>query len=285
MGSDHDVYQEGSFRVPTIYLRDWPDVFIHTNNDLPSNIDATKMKRSTFIAAASGYFLARAGARHASRLADEVFSQAMARLPADYQRSRALEVSSVEGAAADAMTLIANSVERNAAAISSVAMLAPGDSALQSKIDSLVDQLSGAWLVLTGRMTEQQKGKRTFFQLEPKEAPKEVKPRNAKEAARLRASLSDHARIPTRKVLGPMNVYYYNYLTDRASGDDMRIVEKISSQPGGDVILYETLNLVDGKRSIQGIRDYLAAAYRQVAVEDISDYLRLLEKMGVIRFE
>ena len=60
MGSDHDVYQEGSFRVPTIYLRDWPDVFIHTNNDTPANIDATKMKRSAFIAAASGYFLARA---------------------------------------------------------------------------------------------------------------------------------------------------------------------------------------------------------------------------------
>jgi hypothetical protein len=31
MGSDHDVYQEGSFRIPAIYLRDWPDVFIHTN--------------------------------------------------------------------------------------------------------------------------------------------------------------------------------------------------------------------------------------------------------------
>ena len=43
MGSDHDVYQEGSFRVPTIYLNDWPDVFIHTNNDTPANIDPTKL--------------------------------------------------------------------------------------------------------------------------------------------------------------------------------------------------------------------------------------------------
>ena len=80
MGSDHDMYQEGSFRIPTIYLRDWPDVFIHTNNDKPENIDATKMKRSAFIAGASGYFLAKAGAREASRLADEVFARSMARL-------------------------------------------------------------------------------------------------------------------------------------------------------------------------------------------------------------
>ena len=68
MGSDHDVYQEGTFRIPAIYLRDWPDVFIHTNNDTPGNIDPTKMKRSSFIAAASGYFLAHAGAREAGRV-------------------------------------------------------------------------------------------------------------------------------------------------------------------------------------------------------------------------
>src|SRR5262249_15544210 len=101
MGSDHDVYEEGSFRIPTIYLRDWPDVFIHTNNDVPSNIDATKMKRSAFIAAASGYFLSRAGAREAVRLADEVFSRAMANVPKEYDRARLLESGTFEGAAAE----------------------------------------------------------------------------------------------------------------------------------------------------------------------------------------
>jgi hypothetical protein len=97
MGSDHDVYEEGSFRIPTIYLRDWPDVFIHTNNDLPANIDATKMKRSTFIAASSGYFLARAGAREASRLADEVFARAMAAVPKDRVRAREVELRGADG--------------------------------------------------------------------------------------------------------------------------------------------------------------------------------------------
>ncbi len=46
MGSDHDVYEEGSFRVPTIYMNDWPDV-IHTNQDSPHNMDATKLQRSS----------------------------------------------------------------------------------------------------------------------------------------------------------------------------------------------------------------------------------------------
>ena len=57
-GSDHQVWAEGSFRVPVIYLADWPDRYIHTQRDVPENLDPTKMRRAIFIAAASGYHLA-----------------------------------------------------------------------------------------------------------------------------------------------------------------------------------------------------------------------------------
>jgi hypothetical protein len=164
-------------------------------------------------------------------------------------------------------------------------MFAPNDRSLQSKTDALIDQLSGAWLVLTGQLTEQKKGKRTVFQLEPKDPPKDPKPRNPKDASRPRPGAVDYNKVPSRKVLGPMNVYYYDYVADRASVDDLRTVEKLGSQPRGEIILYETLNLVDGKRSIQAIRNYIAAAYGQIAVEDVSDYFRILEKIGVIKLD
>ena len=57
-GSDHEVWAEGSWRVPVIYIADWPDRYIHTQRDLPGNLDPTKMRRAIFIAAASGYYLA-----------------------------------------------------------------------------------------------------------------------------------------------------------------------------------------------------------------------------------
>src|SRR5205085_907643 len=57
-GSDHEVWSEGSFRVPIIYIADWPDRYIHTQRDLPGNLDPTKLRRAIFIAAASGYYLA-----------------------------------------------------------------------------------------------------------------------------------------------------------------------------------------------------------------------------------
>src|SRR5205085_11034402 len=111
MGSDHDVYQESSFRIPTIYLRDCPDVFIHTNNDLPSNIDATKIKRSVFIATASGYFLARAGGREAAPLAEEVFARPLAALTNVSPRAPALETSGALDAAREPRHLIARAVD------------------------------------------------------------------------------------------------------------------------------------------------------------------------------
>jgi aminopeptidase YwaD len=283
MGSDHDVYQEGSFRIPAIYLRDWPDVFIHTNNDSPANIDATKIKRSTFIAAASGYFLALSGAREAARLADEVFVRALARVPKERDRARAVEASGVPNAVDEARNIIARSLEHDAETLGSVMMLAPGDKALETKLEGLVEQLSGMWLLLTGVLVEQRKGKRVIFTLEPREEPKEQKPRNPKEASRPRSVTMDYGRIPTRQVIGPMSVYYYDYVADRASGEDLKILERLNARSNGDVIMYEVLNLVDGKRSIQAIRDYIAASYGLIPIEDVSDYLRLLEKIGVVK--
>ena len=285
MGSDHDVYQEGSFRIPAIYLRDWPDVFIHTNNDSPANIDPTKIKRSTFIAAASGYFLARAGARDAERLADEVFARALARVPKVRDRARVVETSGVPNAVDEARNIIARSLEHDAEALTSVMMFAPGNKALENKLDGLVDQLSGMWLLLTGVLSEQRKGKRVIFTLEPKEEPREARPRNPREASRPRTVTMDYSRVPSRRVVGPMNVYYYDYVAERASGDDLQIIERFNTIPNGEIVLYEILNLVDGKRSIEVIRDYIAAAYGPVPIEDVSDYLRLLDKVGVVKIE
>ncbi|HWO01205.1 MAG TPA: DUF4910 domain-containing protein [Blastocatellia bacterium] len=284
MGSDHDVYQEGSFRIPTIYLRDWPDVFIHTNNDTPANIDSTKMKRSAFIAAASGYFLARAGSRDAARLADEVFGKALARVPGEREKARAVETAGTQEAADEARSIIAHSVESEAEAISSVLQFAPNDKNLQAKIEGLVDQLSGAWLLMTGKLTEQRKGNRIVFTLEQKEPSKEARSKNPKDASRPRAIGADLKRVPIRKIIGPMNVYYYDYVAERANGD-LRAVERIASMPNGEILLYEILNLVDGTRSVQAIRDYVTAAYGPVPVADVAEYLKLLERIGVVRME
>ncbi|GAA4754565.1 hypothetical protein GCM10023264_22170 [Sphingomonas daechungensis] len=78
-GSDHQVWAEGSWRTPIIYVSDWPDRYIHTNRDVPENLDATKMKRAIFIAAASGWYLANVGQDEVPVLAAAMENEALER--------------------------------------------------------------------------------------------------------------------------------------------------------------------------------------------------------------
>src|SRR5258707_13134715 len=90
MGSDHDVYQEGSFCIPAIYFNDWPDRYIHTNLDTAANIDPTKLKRAAFIGAASGYFLANVRAGDAGIIIEQSVASAIRRHAAGIRRARDL---------------------------------------------------------------------------------------------------------------------------------------------------------------------------------------------------
>ena len=44
-GSDHDDYDSSTIAVPSLYLRDWPDIYIHTDHDTLEQIDPTKLRR------------------------------------------------------------------------------------------------------------------------------------------------------------------------------------------------------------------------------------------------
>jgi aminopeptidase YwaD len=79
-GSDHQVYTEGSFRIPAVYMNDWPDRYIHTNLDQPANIDPTKLKRAAFIAATTGWVLANLDSPDAGAVLDIVRPQALHRI-------------------------------------------------------------------------------------------------------------------------------------------------------------------------------------------------------------
>ncbi|HEY0115434.1 MAG TPA: hypothetical protein VGB54_06910, partial [Allosphingosinicella sp.] len=45
---------------------------------------------------------------------------------------------------------------------------------------------------------------------------------------------------------------------------------------------YEALNLVDGRRTVQQIRDDLAATVGPARVEEVAQYLAVLARLGVV---
>ena len=51
----------------------------------------------------------------------------------------------------------------------------------------------------------------------------------------------------------------------------------------GEAYALEALNFVDGRRTVQTIRDALAAEFGPVPVEHVAAYLQALEQIGVLR--
>ncbi len=179
MGSDHDVYQEGTYRVPTIYLNDWPDVFIHTDRDKPENLDATKLQRVAVIGAASGYFLASAGKAEARTLAMEVFLRGAAR------QSAALARGLAASDAHDGQTLNMFAGQHELAAMRSILRLAP-DAA-----QTVAGFVSEIWT-------------------------RENQARAIYKSARGFSEFWSSPYVPIRnpEVKGPLDVYYYDYIRD-----------------------------------------------------------------------
>jgi aminopeptidase YwaD len=66
LGSDHQVFE--AFGVPMVYFHDWPDVTVHTNKDVPDNLDATKLGRVAYMTAGIAWTLAALPEVEAARL-------------------------------------------------------------------------------------------------------------------------------------------------------------------------------------------------------------------------
>ncbi len=246
MGSDHEIYTEGSFRIPAIYLNDWPDRYIHTNFDTPANIDPTKLKRAGFIGAASAYFLANLTSNDASTLWMLLKSHALGRTATMLQRRA--ELSAEE---ADNLTRFHLRYER-------------------AVIESMQNFLS---LPATVRRQA-----RTFFTELERLVGRVGKPKSARGQAAV-------VYRRNAKVKGPLSVFGYDYLADHYGADrtrELRLLRFQGQRASGGMYAYEVLNFVDGRRNVQEIRDAVSAEFGPVPVEMVSEYLGALESTGVV---
>jgi aminopeptidase YwaD len=84
---------------------------------------------------------------------------------------------------------------------------------------------------------------------------------------------------------GPLAVFGYDYFADHAKAAGVA-EPKLMSYDGlwgsGEEYAYEVLNFADGKRNAQEIRDGVSAEYGPVPLEMVVEYLRALEKIGVV---
>ena len=246
LGSDHQVYTDSSFGIPAIYLNDWPDRYIHTNFDTPANVDPTKLKRAAFIGAASGYFLANAQAAHAVAIL------------------RVVQV---------------NSLKRSATMLTRRSTLDQGDAENLVRQHMRYERTLADSLERFFRIPDHARASaKTFLDnLERQLAP--VNP--------LPVPIHDEYRRVFRRraaLKGPMTAFGYDYFTDHFAYREKPLGLTIyrGLHGSGSDYAYEVLNLVDGHRTVQEIRDAVSATYGSIPVEMVFEYLQALESIRVV---
>jgi hypothetical protein len=244
MGSDHEVYQESSFRIPSIYMYDWPDRYIHTNFDMASNIDPTKLLRAGFIGAASGYFMATMDDNSIDPLWIMIRQQSLRRTSQVMARKAQLSSNEFDN-------LWANHFGYERAVFNSLTNFNAVPASLKEEATKFYTQAESLNPV---RKSEK-----------PIKISSPVYKRNA-------------------AIKGPLSVFGYDYFSDHFGHEKSQTIRLLSYEGlWGHEYAYETLNFVDGVRSVADIRNALAAEFGPIPTELVEEYLAALESIQVIQ--
>jgi hypothetical protein len=88
------------------------------------------------------------------------------------------------------------------------------------------------------------------------------------------------------EIKGTMGAFGYDYFTDKYGEEKaatIRLLRHSGLRGSGSEYAYEVLNLVDGKRNVQDIRDAVSAIYGPIGIDLVMEYLRALETIQVVR--
>jgi hypothetical protein len=274
-GSDHDDYDSSTIAVPSLYLRDWPDIYIHTDHDTLEQIDPTKLRRVALLGAASGYTYAAADAEQANALLPFFAARAQRRLAEGFERAQGLvNDSRIEAREAwyEARNLMTQMLWREQAELRSFSTYVQGDPekgvAFSKDLDAQVAMLN-RWMDRAAAL----RGARDFQPLPPWHGE------------------PDASRIPVRTAeFGPLTFQNDDVLLDRLGNERVGKIKLLDNesnrlfrvQDRGALYAYEIVNFVDGKRSVGEIRDAVSAEFGPIPLDVVADYLKACEEAKIV---
>ena len=277
-GSDHDDYDSSTIAVPSLYLRDWPDIYIHTDHDTLDQIDATKLRRVALLGAASGYVYASITAQQLPTLLPFLTAHTEARLAQVFGAAQQLaDDPQLEAGVAwyEAANLVNQTLQRESATLHSIVEFTAGPAEADADgAKALADQARNFqnWL------------------------DKQVKLRGTKETAPTGpwAGAPDAKRVPVRVgEFGPLTYQNDNVLLARLGKERYAKIKLINSEATqllnvrdqSELYAYEIVNFVNGKRTVGEIRDAVSAEYGPLQANLVADYLDACAEAGVIQWK
>ncbi len=276
-GSDHDDYDSSTVAIPSLYLRDWPDIYIHTDHDTLAQIDSTKLRRVALLGAASGFIYAGLDAERARSLIPFYTAQSEGRLAQlSQQAQQIVENPNLNPGEAwyEARNLIRQGLRRELATLSSLLVFSgssPHDAAAEK---ALTDEVATFNVWIDSR----------------------AKARGA-QGTEPKASWSETAaaqKIPIRVgEFGPLTYQNDDVLKARLTPERVAKIKLLDSEAtpllnernSSELYAYEIVNFVDGKRTVGEIRDAVSAEYGPLPLDLVDDYLGACKDAGVIQWK
>jgi len=265
-GSDHDDYDSSTIAVPSLYLRDWPDIYIHTDHDSLDQIDPTKLRRVALLGAASGYVYASVEAPQLPKLLPFLTSASETRLARTFQDAQKLvDDPKMESGVAwyEARNLVNQALRRENAVLHSLVELAGRPASSEADgLKAVAAQVAAFndWIDARAKL------------------------RGAKGTAPFAAWLDtpDARRVPLRTgEFGPLTYQNDNVLLARLGKERYAKIKLLNSeatpllnvQDQSELYAYEIVNFVNGKRTVGEIRDAVSAEYGPLPLSLVADYL------------
>src|SRR6266852_1345607 len=265
-GSDHDDYDSSTIAVPSLYLRDWPDIYIHTDHDSLDQIDPTKLRRVALLGAASGYVYASVEAPQLPKLLPFLTSASETRLARTFQEAlKLVDDPKMESGVAwyEARNLVNQALRRENAVLHSLVELAGGPASSEADgLKAVAAQVAAFndWIDARAKL------------------------RGAKGTAPFAAWLDtpDARRVPLRTgEFGPLTYQNDNVLLARLGKERYAKIKLLNTeatpllnvQDQSELYAYEIVNFVNGKRTVGEIRDAVSAEYGPLPLSLVADYL------------
>jgi aminopeptidase YwaD len=279
-GSDHDDYDSSTIAVPSLYLRDWPDIYIHTDHDTLQQIDPTKLRRVALLGAAAGYVYATLDAGRAQALLPFYTAQSEMRLAKTFQQAqRLVDEPKLDPDIAwyEARNLMTQALRREVATSRSLTEFSGAAASGSTKTSNeklLADQVAtfNRWIDGQARARGSQ-------------GPEPKAPWTGDPAAR---------KIPLRTGdFGPLTYQNDNVLKARLAPERVAKIKLLNSeatpllneQDVSDLYAYEIVNFVDGKRTLGEIRDAVSGEYGPLPIEVVNDYLEACREAGIVQWK
>jgi hypothetical protein len=277
-GSDHDDYDSSTVAVPSLYLRDWPDIYIHTDHDNLDQIDATKLRRVALLGAASGYVYASLTSQQLPTELPFLAAQGESRIAQSFGAAQQLVEDSrlsPDVGWYEAANLLHQTLRRERATLHSIVEFADGPmDADGGTAKALADQATGFehWIEAQAKLR----------------GSKSVQP------AAPWAADPDAKRVPMRVgEFGPLTYQNDDVLRARLGEERYRKIKLINSEATqllnvrdqSELYAYEIVNLVNGSRTLGEIRDVVSAEYGPLPLNMVADYLEACAEAKIVEWK